>query len=72
MKFYEIRFITKKGGFKKWVIHIEANTAKEAKEKMLQMWGTDRRFDGMHTFSIDVHKLPDTDEFKYHYFALVP
>lgn len=71
-KFYEIRFATKKGGFKKRVIHIEANTTKEAKEKMLTMWSADSRFEGMHAFHIDVRKLPDTSEFKYHYFALVP
>lgn len=36
------------------------------------MWCSDRRFAGMHTFHIDVHRLPETEEFKYHYFALMP
>jgi hypothetical protein len=31
-KYYEVRFYTKKGGEQSWIIHVEAKTAKEAKE----------------------------------------
>lgn len=70
MNFYEINFITKKGGEKRWVIHIEAKNLKEAKEKMLHLWATDRRFSGMHAFQIEARRFKDTEEFKFHYFAL--
>lgn len=31
-KYYEVRFYTKKGGDRSWIIHVEAKTAKEAKK----------------------------------------
>ena len=70
MKFYEITFDTKKGYPKSWVLHIEANTAKEAKEKASSMWARDSRLNGMHMFHVNVRPLKDTEEFRWHYFAI--
>lgn len=47
-KYYEVCFYTKKGGEKSWIIHVEAKTAKEAKEIAIHKWACDRRFSGMH------------------------
>ena len=47
-KYYEVRFYTKKGGEQSWIIHVEAQTAKEAKEIAIHKWACDRRFSGMH------------------------
>ena len=70
MNYYEITFITKKGGEKHWIIHIEAGQTAAAKIKMESMWRSDSRFSDMHQFGIKVRRLRDTEEFKYHYFAL--
>lgn len=56
-KYYEVRFYTKKGGEKSWIIHVEAKTAKEAKEIAIHKWACDRRFSGMHQFGIKVRLL---------------
>lgn len=69
-KCYEVRFDTKKGFPKSWVIHVEATTAKEAKEMVFKMWNNDSRLNDMHMFHVQVKKLKDTEEFKYHYFAI--
>lgn len=69
-KFYEVRFYTKKGGEQRWVIHVEAKTAQEAKEIVLHKWASDRRFEGMHQFGIKVRLLKADEEFRWHYFAL--
>ena len=45
-KYYEVRFYTKKGGEQSWIIHVEAKTAKEAKEIAIHKWACDRRFSG--------------------------
>lgn len=70
MKFYEVTFITKKGGTKFWALHIGASNAKEAKAKMQEMWKADQRLAGMHTFDISVKKLPDTSPFEFNYFTV--
>lgn len=67
---YEVRFDTKKGFPKSWVIHVEATTAKEAKEMVSEMWSKDSRIGGMHRFHVQVRKLKDTEEFKYNYFVI--
>ena len=69
-KYYEIRFDTKKGLYKSWVIHIEANTANEAKEICSDMWNRDKRLCDMHRFHVTVRCLKETEEFKYHYFSV--
>ena len=69
-KFYEVDFYTKKGGLAHWVVHVEDNTAKEAKEKAKSMWENDKRLKDIHMFNITVRKLKDDEEFKYHYFVI--
>ena len=69
-KYYEVSFYTKKGGEQCWVIHIEATTAKEAKEIAIHKWSSDRRFSGMHQFGIKARLLRYDEEFRWHYFAL--
>ena len=68
-KFYEVNFLTKKGGEKEWIIHIVAANAKEAKAKAKEMWSTDSKKSGMHMFDISVRLLKDTEEFSSHYFT---
>lgn len=70
-KYYEVCFYTKKGGEKSWIIHVEAKTAKEAKEIAIHKWACDRRFSGMHQFGINVRLLKADEEFRWHYFALI-
>lgn len=70
MNSYEIRFDTKKGHPKKWVLHIEAATARDARAKAEEMWSKDKRMNDMHMFHISVRKLRDTEEFRWHYFAI--
>lgn len=61
---YRVGFETKKGGFKAWLIDIEANTAKEAQAKAKSMWQKDA-----HMFGIEVKRLKAGDEFLYHTFV---
>ena len=70
-KYYEVRFYTKKGGEQSWIIHVEAKTAKEAKEIAIHKWACDRRFSGMHQFGIKVRLLKADEEFRWHYFSLI-
>lgn len=70
-KFYEVRFYTKKGGEKSWVIHVEAKTAKHAKEIAIIKWGCDRCFCGMHQFGLKVRLLKADEEFCQHYFTVI-
>ena len=67
---YEITFDTKKGCPKSWILHIEAGTAKEAKEKAALMWSSDSRLNDMHMFHVNVRPLNETEEFLWHYFAI--
>ena len=69
-KFYEISFVTKKGGEQKWKIHIAAKTAKEAKETAILAWEKDNRLNKMHQFAIKTRLLKDNEEFKWHYFTI--
>lgn len=69
-KFYEVTFLTKKGGEKEWVIHIEAENAKEAKNKAKDMWNADKAKSGKHMFNVKVRVLKATEEFLYHYFKV--
>ncbi len=66
MKLYRVKFVTKVGGWRSWVIDIEANTAKEARAKTEQMWYEHSK---AHVFNIEVRLLKDTEEFLYNYFA---
>ena len=68
MKLYRVEFVTKVGGWKDWVIDIEANTAKEARTKAEEMWYEHSKW---HTFHIEVRLLKDTEEFLYNYFEEV-
>ncbi len=68
--YYEVRFDTKKGFPKSWVIHIEATAAKEAKKLVSEMWSKDSRMSDMHMFHVNVRKLEDAKKCKYHYFAI--
>ena len=70
MKYYEITFDTKKGYPKSWVIHVEAQNRNSAIQKVKDMWDKDSRFNDMHMFHVKVRLLKDTEEFKYHYFAI--
>lgn len=67
---YEVRFDTKKGYPKSWVVHVEADNREEAVRNVKTMWEKDSRLNDMHMFHISVRRLKDTEEFKYHYFAI--
>jgi DNA/RNA endonuclease G (NUC1) len=71
MNFYEVTFDTKKGYPKSWIIHIEAENLKAAKNKAEEMWYNDNRLSDMHMFHVSCRKLKDTEEFRWHYFAIV-
>lgn len=70
MKYYEVTFDTKKGYPKSWVIHVEEQNRNSAIQKIKDMWNKDSRFNDMHMFHVKVRLLKDTEEFKYHYFAI--
>ena len=70
MKYYEITFVTKKGIRKEWIVHVEANNKKDAINYAKMMWEKDSRLNDMHMFTIEARLLKDTEEFKYHYFAI--
>ncbi|MCD8215069.1 MAG: hypothetical protein LUC97_05460 [Clostridiales bacterium] len=61
--FYRVEFITKKGGYKEWVIDVDAHTVKGAVNIAKKMWQKDA-----HMFGIKARRLKDTEEFLYHYF----
>lgn len=69
MKYYEVKFDTKKGNPKSWIIHVAADSRKDAIQCAKMMWAGDDRLNGMHMFHITVRMLKDTEEFKYHYFT---
>lgn len=71
MKYYEITFETKKGYPKSWIINIAASSVKEATEKAKELWSKGSKLNGMHMFHVRARKLKDTEEFSYHYFAIV-
>ena len=62
---YEITFDTKKGGLRSWVIHIEANTRKEAKAIAEENWS---KHHASHMFHVSVRRLRDDEEFLWHWF----
>lgn len=68
MKLYRVEFITKVGGWRYWVIDIEANTAKEARAKAEELWYEHSKW---HMFGIKTRLLKDTEEFLYNYFKEV-
>ena len=68
MRFYEATFLTKKGGDQHWIIHVEAANVAEAKAKVKKMWHDDKGLNTMHQFWLEAHRLPDTEEFRFHYF----
>ncbi len=71
-KYYEVRFYTKKGGEKSWIIHVEAKKPPKKPKKLQFINGLcDRRFSGMHQFGIKVRLLKADEEFRWHYFALI-
>lgn len=67
-KYYEIRFYTKKGEERNWIIHIEAKNKKEALKIATQKWVSDKKLSDMHRFRIQARLLKDDEEFLYHYF----
>lgn len=67
-KYYEIRFYTKKGEERNWIIHIEAKNKKEALKIATQKWISDKKLNGMHRFRIEARLLKDNEEFLHHYF----
>ena len=71
MKYYEITFITKKGGSRMWVIHIEASQKASALLKAKTMWESDPKLKPMHRFDISGRVLKATEEFQFHYFTVV-
>ena len=70
MKYYEVKFNTKKGYPKNWIVNIEANNKKDAIYYAKMMWEEDNRLSDMHMFHITARKLKETEEFKYQYFAI--
>ena len=66
--FYEVNFVTKAGGYRRWKIHVEAFNADEAKEIARNMWYTRHL---SHMFNIGSRRLKDTEEFLYHSFKEV-
>lgn len=71
MRYYEVKFDTKKGNPISWIIHVEAKNRKDAIHYAKMMWVEDDRLNGMHMFHVSVRMLKDTEEFKYHYFTVV-
>lgn len=71
MKFYEVKFMTKKGGEQIWAINVEASQKAAALLKVKKMWESDPRLCGMHRFQITGRVLKDTEEFWWHYFTKV-
>lgn len=65
-KAYRVNFVTKKNGYKKRVIDIEANTVKEAKEIARDLWYKDHN---AHMFQIEARVLKDDEELLYNYFS---
>lgn len=70
MKYYEVKFHTKKGYPKNWIVNIEADNKKDAIRYAKVMWEEDSRLNDMHMFHVSARRLKDTEEFKYHYFAI--
>ena len=65
---YRVNFGVKKGGYKSYVIDIEANNLKEARKAAESLWYEHRT---SHMFHITVRRLKDTEEFLYNYFSRV-
>lgn len=69
--YYRVTFDTKKGAPKRWEIHVGANTADKAKSIARDLWNADDCFNNMHMFHVQVRRLDDTEEVRYHYFKLI-
>ncbi len=54
---YEVRFLTKKGGYHRWIIHIEADSLADAKNVAREMWQSDRRYAEIHQFYVEVRRV---------------
>lgn len=52
---YEITFQIKRNGWRKYVIHLEAYSMKEAKETAKKLWYENYK---PHMFSIEIRKVP--------------
>lgn len=65
-KLYVVTFITKKGGYKIWMINVSAPSAKKAKEIAKNMWEKD-----FHMFSLYARQLKYYEEFKTHTFLQI-
>lgn len=69
-KYYRVEFDKKKYGYAHYVIDIEADNTKQAREIAEKMWLD--HFVGIdvpHMFHVKVRKLKDEEEFLYHYFT---
>ena len=60
---YRVSGATKKGGYQVWAIDIEADTAKEAKEHALKLWGDNPR---AHMFQL-IAERRDDKELEYNF-----
>ena len=65
---YRINFIVKKGGYKDYVIDVEADNLKEARGIVESLWYENS---SAHMFHIKVRRLKDTEEFLYNYFKRI-
>ena len=73
---YRATFYTTKGGFQCWIMNIEAASAKDARQKLVNLWNGDYnkgvRWDKIpHQFRIKVSRLKAGEEFLYHYFTKI-
>lgn len=66
---YEITFQIKKGGWKKYIIHVEAYNQKEAIQIAKEYWYKDYN---SHMFSIEIRNVPlDENIDMKHWFARI-
>lgn len=63
---YRVTFLIKKGGYKNYVLDIEAYNLKEAKNIAETMW---YEHNDSHMFHIEVRPLRYDEEFLYNYFV---
>lgn len=64
---YEVEFLTKKGGYVPWIIHVEENNLKAAVEKAKAMWAERNT---SHMFHVKGRRVKDYEVIDYrHWFT---